>query len=112
MPGFFWHADCTFNAMDDKLFQVRENSFLARMAAAKLGVDRVAITLGSTIHLHNASVERFRSDSRWVRHELKHVEQFRQYGFFRFVILYTLESVRKGYYHNRFEQEARAAEME
>ena len=112
MLQFFWHADCTIAVMEEKLFRVRENSFFARMAAVKLGVDQVALTLGSTIHLHNTSAERFRSDSRWVRHELKHVEQFRQYGFFHFMILYTLESMRKGYYHNRFEQEARAAEME
>jgi Domain of unknown function (DUF4157) len=98
--------------MEEKLFRVRENSFLARMAAVKLGVDQVAITLGSTIHLHNTSAERFRSDSRWVRHELKHVEQFREYGFIQFMFLYTMESLRKGYYHNRFELEARAAEME
>jgi hypothetical protein len=98
--------------MEEKVFRIRENSFFARMAAVKLGADQVALTLGNTIHLHNTSAERFRSDLRWVKHELKHVEQFRQHGFFRFIILYSLESMRKGYYHNRFEQEARAAEME
>ncbi len=82
------------------------------MAAKKLGVDQVALTLGNTIHLYNTSAERFRSDRRWVKHELKHIEQFRQHGFYWFIILYTLESMQKGYYHNRFEQEARAAEME
>jgi hypothetical protein len=98
--------------MKEKGYRIREDSFFARIAAMKLGVDNVALTLGRTIHLYNTSAERFRSDCRWVKHELKHVEQFRQHGFFWFIILYTLESIRNGYYHNRFEQEARAAEME
>lgn len=112
MRCVIWHADCTFDLMEEKVFRIRENSFFARMAAVKLGSDQVALTLGNTIHLHNTSAERFRSDHRWVKHELKHVEQFRQYGFFWFIFLYSLESIRKGYFHNRFEQEARAAEME
>ena len=98
--------------MLERKFRIKENSFFARMAAMKLGVDQVALTLGDTIHLHNTSVERFSSDRRWVKHELRHVEQFREHGFFRFIILYFLESARKGYYHNRFEQEARAAELD
>jgi hypothetical protein len=98
--------------MKEQLFRIKENSFFARMAAVKMGVNHIALTLGNTIHLHNTSAERFRSDSRWVKHELKHVEQFRQYGYIWFIVLYTLESMRNGYYHNRFEQEARAAEME
>jgi hypothetical protein len=106
------HANCTFEIMDERKFRIRENSFFAHLAAKKLGVDQVALTLGNTIHLYNTSAERFRSDRRWVKHELKHVEQFRQHGFCWFIILYTLESMQKGYYHNRFEQEARAAEME
>lgn len=106
------HANCTFEIMDSSKFRIRENSLFAHLAAKKLGVNQVALTLGNTIHLYNTSAERFRSDSRWVKHELKHIEQFRQYGFCWFIILYSLESMQKGYYHNRFEQEARAAEME
>jgi Domain of unknown function (DUF4157) len=98
--------------MEERIFRIKENSFFAHVAAVKLGVDQVALTLGNTIHLHNTSAERFRSDSRWVKHELKHIEQFRQHGFFWFIFLYSLETIRKGYYHNRFEKEARAAEME
>lgn len=98
--------------MKERGFRIKENSFFAKIAAMKLGVDHVALTLGKTIHLHNTSAERFRSDACWVKHELKHIEQFREYGFFRFIFLYTQEYIRKGYYHNRFEQEARAAEME
>ena len=98
--------------MEARKFRIRENYFFAFVAAKKLGVNQVALTLGNTIHLYNTSAERFRSDSRWVKHELKHIEQFRQHGFFWFIILYSIESMQKGYYHNRFEQEARAAEME
>jgi hypothetical protein len=71
----------------------------------------VALTLGHTIHLHNASAAEFRADRRWVLHELKHVEQFRRYGFWLFLLLYAAESLRKGYQNNRFEVEARDAEQ-
>lgn len=92
-------------------FEIKENSWLARLAAWKLGASRVAIVWGKTIHLHNATREEFLSNSRWVRHELEHVRQFREYGFFRFLFLYFIESVRKGYFHNKFEVAARASEL-
>lgn len=72
--------------------------------------ESVAMTLGRTIHLHNARAEDFQADRRWVRHELKHVEQFRRHGFWLFLFLYLVECLRRGYYSNRFEVEARAAE--
>lgn len=90
--------------------RIRQNSPLAKLAAIKLGVDSVALTLGRTIHLHNTGKQEFLSDARWVRHELAHIGQFRRYGFFRFIVLYLAESLRRGYYHNRFEVEARKAE--
>lgn len=90
--------------------RVRERSPLARCAAWVLRADSVALTLGRTIHLHNARSDEFRADRRWVRHELKHVEQFRRYGFWLFLLLYLVESLRKGYHDNRFEVEAREAE--
>jgi Domain of unknown function (DUF4157) len=89
---------------------VRENSWIAAIAAYKLGVDSVALTLGGTIHLHQTSKSGFLADQRWVKHEMAHVEQFRRYGFWRFIFLYLLESMRKGYYLNKFEVEAREAE--
>lgn len=92
-------------------FHIKDKSWLARAAAWKLGTSRVAIVWGKTIHLHNATQEEFLSNPRWVRHELQHVRQFRQYGFFRFLFLYIIESARKGYHHNRFEVEARASEL-
>jgi hypothetical protein len=49
-------------------------------------------------------------NERWWKHELHHVRQFRQYGFWRFLFLYLIESFRHGYKNNRFEVEAREAE--
>jgi hypothetical protein len=92
--------------------RIRENSLLARAAAFKLRADSMAITLGGTIHLHNADREEFLNNEQWLRHEMAHVRQFRRYGFLRFITLYLLESLRKGYQNNRFEVEARAAEKQ
>jgi hypothetical protein len=39
------------------------------------------------------------------------VRQFQRYGFLWFTVLYLWESARRGYYNNRFEVEARVAEM-
>ena len=83
---------------------------LAWLAAKKLGSKQVAIVFNKTIHLHNTSKEEFLSNSRWVRHELEHIRQFREYGPVRFIWLYLVESIRNGYYNNRFEVEARASE--
>lgn len=96
--------------MDVNNIHIKENSWKARLAARVLGVDNVAFTLGKTIHLHNASRTEFLRDERWVKHELEHVEQFRRYGYFRFIFKYTIETLRKGYYNNKYEVEARQAE--
>ncbi len=92
-------------------FHVKENSLLARIAARKLGSRQVALVMGRTIHLHNTSKEEFLSNSRWVRHELQHIRQFMRYGMITFLFLYLWESIRKGYYNNRFEVEARESEL-
>ena len=91
-------------------FRIKENSFIAKLAAGKLKSKRVAMVLGKTIHLHNTSREEFLNDARWVKHELKHIEQFARYGYLNFVVRYLWESFKKGYYGNRFEIEAREAE--
>jgi hypothetical protein len=96
--------------MNRTRINIRENSWMAMLAALKLGEPAVAITIGNTIHLYKTRKDIFLSNEKWVRHELKHVEQFRRYGFLRFIILYISESIRKGYYNNRFEVEARKAE--
>ncbi|MBL0309966.1 MAG: DUF4157 domain-containing protein [Bacteroidetes bacterium] len=91
---------------------IKENSFIARLAARKLKATQLAIVIGRTIHLHNTDKQSFLANSTWLRHELKHIEQFRRYGFFRFIILYLWESLLHGYRDNRFEHEAREAERE
>jgi hypothetical protein len=92
------------------LYHIKENSFVARMAAWKLNYSKVAIVIGRTIHLHNTQRQEFLEDKKWLLHELKHIEQFRRYGFIRFIFLYVRESIRHGYTNNKYEVEARAAE--
>jgi hypothetical protein len=93
-------------------FKIKEQSFIARAAAWKLNSDKVAIVIGKTIHLHNTERREFLQNKRWVLHELKHVEQFKQHGFLSFIFLYLWESIRHGYTNNKYEIEARAAETD
>ncbi len=89
---------------------IKENSWLAYLAARQLKYKRVAMVLGRTIHLHNTSRGKFLSNKRWVCHEIVHVKQYEKYGMFRFLVLYLLESLRNGYWNNKFEVEARSQE--
>jgi hypothetical protein len=79
------------------------------VAARVLKGNRVAMTLGNTIHLFGVDKTAFLKDKKWVRHEMEHVKQYRKHGFLKFIGLYLLETYRKGYYNNRYEQEAREA---
>ena len=90
--------------------RIKENSFAAKLAALKLHSDNVALVLGNTIHLYNVSKQDFLNDKRWLKHELKHIDQFRQYGTLPFLFLYVVEWIKHGYTNNRFETEAREAE--
>lgn len=96
--------------MNNSDFIIKENSWLAKLAAKKLGTRSVALVLGKTIHLHNATSKEFLQDEKWVKHELCHIKQFKQHGYVGFIVKYLWESIRKGYYNNRFEVEARKAE--
>lgn len=49
-------------------------------------------------------------DEKLLKHELCHVQQYRQHGFAGFLEKYLWESIRKGYYNNAFEVVARKAE--
>ena len=40
-------------------FLIKENSWIAKLAAKKLQSDNVTIVIGRTIHLHNVSKEFF-----------------------------------------------------
>ena len=93
-------------------FKIKEQSFIARLAAWKMNSNKVAIVIGKTIHLHNTELHEFLKDKRWVLHELKHIQQFQQYGFLSFILLYIWESIRHGYTNNKYEKEARAAETD
>ena len=96
--------------MANKNFTIKENSWLAIIAAKKLGTNAVAMVLGNTIHLYNTSKEEFLQNEKWVKHELCHIRQFKQHGYVIFTIKYLWESLRKGYYNNKYEAEARQAE--
>lgn len=90
--------------------RIKENSLIAKIAAKRLGFSYVAIVIGRTIHLHNTDYNTFLNRKSWVLHELKHVEQFSQHGFFQFVLKYYFNYLKNGYYLNVYEVEARAAE--
>ena len=92
--------------------RVKEQSLLAGIAAKWLGASKVAMVIGNTIYLHNASRAEFIKNLRWLRHEVAHVKQFARHGTIRFLFLYFLESIRKGYFNNKFEIEARSKEVD
>ncbi|MBY5957309.1 hypothetical protein KUV50_04115 [Membranicola marinus] len=86
---------------------IKSNSWLARLACRWMKSRRVAIVVGSTIHMYGAEPQNLFDDQNWLAHELVHIDQFEKYGFFRFIILYLWETVKHGYYNNRYEVEAR-----
>ncbi len=92
--------------------QIKENSWVAKLAAKKMQADKVAIVFGNTIHLHNTSRTEFLNDSDWVCHELKHVQQYQQNGFVGFIGKYLFDWMKNGYHNNRFEVEARESEKD
>lgn len=92
--------------------RIKENSWVAKMAAAKMKADKLAIVFGSTIHLHKTSRQEFLNDTDWICHELKHVEQYKQNGFAGFLTKYFFDWVKNGYYNNKFEVEARESEKD
>ena len=98
------------NKREQPHFTIKENSWVARLAAWKLNAGSVAIVLGHTIHLHNTKKADFLQNDSWVKHEICHIQQFEQHGFFPFIIKYVWESMRSGYYNNKYEIEARLAE--
>jgi len=91
-------------------FLIKENSWIAKIAARKIHSDNVAIVIGKTIHLYHVSKKDFLKNEKWVKHEMCHINQFKKYGFFTFIFKYLWESMKVGYYENKFEAEARKAE--
>ena len=96
--------------MNNKAFNIKENSWVAKLAAKKLHANSVAMVLGKTIHLYGSTKANFLADGRWVKHELCHVKQYKENGTIQFIVKYLWESLRVGYYKNKFEVEAREAE--
>ncbi len=96
--------------MSKDVFYIKEDSWIAKLAAKKMCVNSVAMVLGKTIHLYGSTKENFLADERWVKHELCHVKQFETHGFLPFLVKYLWESLSVGYYNNKFEVEARDAE--
>lgn len=94
------------------IYRIRENSWLAKIAAWKLGASSVAFVLGRTIHLYKTTKEEFLNSKSWLRHELCHVRQFKEHGFYNFILKYIWESLKHGYFNNKYEMEARNAEKE
>src|SRR5688500_12742878 len=91
---------------------IKEHSWIARLAAKKLSFKAAAIVIGRTIYLHNATREEFLKNERWLRHEIRHIKQFQEYGFLPFIFLYLVESLKNGYRNNKYEIEARASEKD
>jgi len=92
-------------------YKIIERSFFARIARMVLKSRNVAMVLGKTIYLSGVSRNTFLQDEGWVAHELCHIRQFKEHGFWRFLWLYLVESVKVGYYNNKYEVEARIAGM-
>lgn len=89
---------------------IREGSGVARLAAWKMKSSRIAIVFGSVIHLHGVSRKEFLANTAWVRHEVRHVRQYREAGLWRFWWRYVTDWVRYGYYNIPYERDAREAE--
>lgn len=89
---------------------IKENSWRARMACRIMKSSGVAIVFGNTIHLWGITEQEFLRNQPLVRHELKHVEQYKRLGYLPFIAAYLWECYRRGYYNNKFEKEAREAE--
>jgi hypothetical protein len=96
--------------INDDIIRIREKSWIAKFGALYLNAESVAMVIGKTIYIHGVDAEYFLNNPLWVKHEYCHIQQYKRYGAIRFLILYLYYSMRKGYYNNPFEVEARAAE--
>lgn len=88
-------------------YQIIENSFLSWMARIYMKAPSIAMVIGKKIHLSGVTKEEFLKDKEWLAHELVHIEQFKRFGKWKFLWMYLKESIKNGYYDNKFEVEAR-----
>lgn len=92
--------------------RIKEQSWIAKLAAKKLKAKNVATVIGGTIHLYNITKQQFLQNEKWVKHEVCHLKQFQKHGYFTFILKYLWESMRHGYHQNKYEEEARKEEEE
>lgn len=92
------------------MFRIREDAWIASLAACFLKGKKVALVIGNRIYLHGTKESELLESKSWLRHELMHVQQYKEKGIVLFLIQYAWESFRQGYWNNRYEIEARAAE--
>ena len=64
--------------------RIKEESWIAKLAARKLKSKNVAIVIGDTIHLYNVSRQQFLQNAKWVKHEVCHLRQFQETWLFHF----------------------------
>ncbi|UAY55198.1 DUF4157 domain-containing protein [Arachidicoccus terrestris] len=103
-------SDSTDTATEKIRVRIRQNALLAKIACKCIRQKDVALTVYKTIYLSHSTPGGFLANERWVAHELAHVRQFMTYGYIRFLVMYLAESLRKGYFQNKWEAEARAQE--
>ena len=85
-------------------------NYIARVIvaiAAAITAGTVGVTLWPFIFI---SPKRYALDQRLIRHERKHLEQWRRYWIIGFLPVYLMFHVKHGYWNNPLEVEAREAE--
>lgn len=95
-----------------KKVYIKQNAWIARLAARKLKAGNAAIVIGNTIYLHGVTRAYFLNNPAWLRHELKHVEQYRRLSIPVFIIVYLYQCLRFGYAHAPLELAACRAEAD
>jgi len=68
------------------------------------------MVIGHTVFLYGTSRTGFLASESWRLHECRHVQQYEEWGMLRFLFMYAIETLRRGYYNNRFEVDARQFE--
>jgi len=96
--------------MVPKNISIKENSWRAMLAARLMKSSNMAMVFGNTIHIWGVTKQEFLQNNKWVRHEMKHIEQYKEHGYLGFLTKYLWESIWHGYQNNKFEIDARAAE--
>lgn len=88
-------------------YSIVENSIFARIGRVFMKSQSLAMVIGKSIHLSGVTKDDFLNDKKWLKHELIHIQQYKKHGTIKFLLLYIVESIKNGYYNNKFEKEAR-----